>query len=199
MLLTMPSKQRRTITDPKALRALAHPLRMRLLHVISQEGTATATQCARLVGESVANCSYHLNTLAKYDYIEEAEGGQGREKPWRLVHEGHSWSEVGLDTEGALAAEAASQAFLDFAFEQIRSRFRTASLESDEWREVMCADDSNEYLTAAEALAIRDEIRALMQRFKGRREDPSARPEGARPVHFFLSTTVSPESGIKPA
>jgi hypothetical protein len=196
MLLSMPTKGRKAISDPKELRALAHPLRMRLLQLIVQEGQLTATQCARAVGESVANCSYHLNTLAKYDYIEEAEGGQGREKPWRVVHEGHSWSEVGADTDTALAAEAASNAFLDFAFAQIRERFRSASLEPDDWREAVGADDSNEFLTAAEALELREEIRAIMRRFRDRRADPAARPEGARPVHFFLATTVAP--GIKP-
>lgn len=196
MLLSMPSKERRTISDPKALRALAHPLRMRLLELIGREGKATATQCAQECGESVANCSYHLNLLAKYDYIEQAEGGQGREKPWRMVHEGHSWSEVGDDQEVTLAAEAASQAFLEFAFNQALERFRRASLEPEDWREAIGADDTTEFLTAEEAEAIRTEVRAIMQRYKDRRDNVDARPEGARPVHFFLITTVAPR--IKP-
>src|ERR1044072_1335256 len=79
------AEETRHITDPKALRAMAHPLRWQLLEILAGEGTATATQCAQETGESVANCSYHLNLLAKYDYVEKAEGGQGREKPWRLV------------------------------------------------------------------------------------------------------------------
>jgi len=188
----MPSKERRTISDPKALRALAHPLRMRLLELIGREGTATATQCAQECGESVANCSYHLNILAKYDYIEQAEGGQGREKPWRMVHEGHSWSDYGADPESALAAEAASQAFLEFAFNQARERFRMASLEPGEWREAIGADDATEFLTPEETAAIRTEVREILQRYKERRDKPEARPDGARPVHFFLSTTVAP-------
>jgi hypothetical protein len=192
----MPSKGRRTISDPKALRALAHPLRMRLLELIGREGTATATQCAQTCGESVANCSYHLNILAKYDYIEQAEGGQGREKPWRVVHEGHSWAEVGPDNETTAAAQAASQAFLEFAFDQTRERFRNSSDEPYEWQEATGADDSSEYLTAEEAAAARDEIRAIMHKYKVRRDNPELRPEGARPVHFFLVTTVAPR--IKP-
>jgi predicted ArsR family transcriptional regulator len=188
----MPSKPRRTITDPKALRAMAHPLRWKLLELISREGKATATQCARAVGESVANCSYHLNILAKYDYVEEAEGGQGREKPWQIVHEGHSWSDIGLDTEGALAAEAASEAYLEFTFAELRRRFRVASLEPDEWREATGIRDSSEFLTAAELAAAQEEIIAIMRRHKDRRDNPELRPEGARPVHFLLTTTVAP-------
>ncbi|HEU5476151.1 MAG TPA: winged helix-turn-helix domain-containing protein [Actinophytocola sp.] len=189
----MPSKPRRTITDPKELRALAHPLRWKLLELINREGRATATQCAREVGESVANCSYHLNILAKYDYIEAAEGGAGREKPWRVVHEGHNWTDLGLDIEGALAAEAASEAYLEFSFAEIRRRLRVASLEPDHWREAIGASDSNEFLTAAEVLAMQEEIRAIMQRHRDRRDNPELRPEGARPVHFFLTTTVPPK------
>jgi hypothetical protein len=190
----MPAKDVRNITDAKALRALAHPLRMRLLHLISQQGALTATQCAKLVGESVANCSYHLNMLAKYDYIEQADGGQGREKPWRAVHEGHAWSDVSEDTETSLAAEAASGAFLDFAFTMIRDRFRVLSLEPEEWRDAIGADDSNGYLTAAELSAVRAEIRTIIKRYKDRVHDPATRPEGARPVHFFLASTVEPQT-----
>lgn len=192
----MPTKGRRNITDPKALRALAHPLRMRLLQLIGQEGTLTATQCAALVGESVANCSYHLNMLGKYDYIEQAEGGQGREKPWRVVHEGHSWTNVNSDPDAALAAEMASNAYLEFAFDLIRERHRVEHLEPDDWRDALGFSNSTEFLTPAELAALRQEIHNLTQKYKDRRDDPSKRPAGARPVYFLTSTTVEPR--IKP-
>jgi hypothetical protein len=44
------------------LRALAHPLRWKLFDIVFREGTATATRCAELTGESVASCSYHPAT-----------------------------------------------------------------------------------------------------------------------------------------
>ena len=196
MLLSMPTKGRRTITDPKELRALAHPLRMRLLQLIGQEGSLTATQCASLVGESVANCSYHLNMLAKYDYIEQAEGGQGREKPWQVVYEGHSWTNVSDNPDTARAAEAASHAFLEFALEKIRERHRFEHLEPDEWRDAIGFGDSSEYLTPDEVVAMREEIAEILRRYKERRDDPSLRPAGARAVYFLLSATVEPS--IKP-
>ena len=196
MLLSMPTKGRRRISDPKELRALAHPLRMRLLKLISQEGKLTATQCAAELGESVANCSYHLNMLAKYDYIEQAEGGQGREKPWQLVYEGHSWSNVNLDPEAALAAGAASNTALDYAIDTIRERFQMEALESDEWRDALGFTESHEFLTPAEVATMRREIWEIMRRYKERRDDPAKRPDGARPVTLSLFTTVAP--GIKP-
>jgi hypothetical protein len=183
----------RGITDPKALRALAHPLRWQLLEILTRNGSATATVCAQETGESVANCSYHLNILAKYDYVEQAEGGRGREKPWRLARETTRWTDVGLDTEGALAAQAASGAFLDYTLTQIKERHLSVAAEPDDWRQAVGVDNVNDFLTPAEVTELRDEIRELMNRYRERRANPELRPEGARLVNTFLSTTVMPE------
>ncbi len=66
------------------LRALAHPLRWKLFDIVGREGTATATRCAELTGESVASCSYHLGMLGKYGYVEQVPGS-GKERPWRSI------------------------------------------------------------------------------------------------------------------
>ena len=153
---------------------------------------ATATQCAEEVGESAANCSYHLNTLAKYGYIEHAEGGQGREKPWRMTDREQSWGDVGLDAEGTLAAQAATAALLDYELNLIRERFLTTHVEPDEWREVVGINNPSVYLTAAEATEVRQQIKKIVDQFKHRRDDPAARPTGARFVNVFVSTTVAP-------
>lgn len=187
------AEERRNITDPKALRALAHPLRWKLIEFIGREGTATATQCAEETGESVANCSYHLNTLAKYDYVVPAEGGQGREKPWRLVSQSQSISNIGMDKETELAAQAAEAAFLDHALTQIRERHLTSALESDEWRSVIGVHNSNDFMTPAEIRELSETILEVMNKYRERRTDPSLRPEGARSVNIFVSATVAPE------
>lgn len=71
--------------EPNALRAIAHPVRMRLLQLVEQAGPATATELAEQVGESPANTSWHLRQLAKYGFIEPATSASGRERPWRSV------------------------------------------------------------------------------------------------------------------
>ena len=76
----------RKITDARAMRALAHPVRLALLEALAHAGTLTATQASELLGESPANCAFHLRTLAKYGYVVEAGGGRGRERPWRRAH-----------------------------------------------------------------------------------------------------------------
>ncbi|RKE22812.1 helix-turn-helix domain-containing protein [Streptomyces sp. TLI_171] len=80
------------LTDPRALRAYAHPTRMALVGLLRREGPLTATRAAELLGtESVASCSFHLRQLAKYGLVEEAGGGHGREKPWRATAAFTSW------------------------------------------------------------------------------------------------------------
>ena len=72
-----------SITDPTVMRALAHPVRMALIELFGVHATLTATQASEALGESPANCAFHLRTLAKYGFIEEAGGGRGRERPWK--------------------------------------------------------------------------------------------------------------------
>ena len=79
------------LTDPRALRAYAHPVRMALVGLLRTEGPLTATRAAELLGESSGTCSFHLRQLAKYGLVEEAGGGTGREKPWRATALSTSW------------------------------------------------------------------------------------------------------------
>ncbi len=184
----------RQITDPKALRAMAHPLRWQLLEILTREGTATATQCAQETGESVANCSYHLNLLAKYDYVEKAEGGRGREKPWRLVSQSQQFStENAPDDETRLAAQAASTAFLDYQFAMLKDRGLRSQTTPAEWQAVTGIDNTHEFLTPDEVEQVRGEVRKLMDGFRDRRADPAKRPDGARSVNLFFSAMVKPD------
>lgn len=73
------------MNDLLALRALTHPVRQRLLRALSRAGRATATQLAGQIGESPANCSWHLRQLARYGFVTEAGGGAGRQRPWRIA------------------------------------------------------------------------------------------------------------------
>src|SRR6266545_2466652 len=90
--MSLPKSESREL-DPRAMRALAHPLRLTLLELAGLEGSLTATRAATLTGESSASCSFHLRQLAKYGFLEEAEGGEGRERPWRLRTLSHRWSD----------------------------------------------------------------------------------------------------------
>lgn len=75
------------LTDPRMMRALAHPARIAIWQFLGLEGPATATECAEVAGLSPSACSYHLRTLARYGFVEEdlASAADGRQRPWRAT------------------------------------------------------------------------------------------------------------------
>ena len=79
---TPPSRE---ITDPKAMRALAHPVRLAILDAMRSEGELTATRATEVLDQSPGNMSWHLQILAKYGFIVEAEGAKGRSRPWKIA------------------------------------------------------------------------------------------------------------------
>ncbi|MDX6759117.1 helix-turn-helix domain-containing protein [Streptomyces sp. F8] len=104
----MPSEDQKRVLDPEqdaaALKALTHPLRIRLLGMLRQDGPATASELAARTGESSASTSYHLRVLAKYAFVAEAEHRDGRERRWRAVHALTSWSNRAMEaTPGSRA------------------------------------------------------------------------------------------------
>jgi hypothetical protein len=183
------------ITDPKALRALSHPTRWKLIELLGLERTATATRCADFTGESVASCSYHLNMLAKYGFVEQADGGTGREKPWKLVKYDQSWEAEDLEPEGRLAAEALTDVFLDYEVGRMKEYDRRRDREPEEWRRLSRKTARFSYLTVEELEQVSRELRAVLDRYQGRLEDPALRPPGSRAVRVFLATYFPPGSG----
>ena len=190
MLLNMADD--RGTQDPKALRALAHPLRWQLVDLLGSEGSATATRCAEVLGESVASCSYHLGILAKYGYIEEVPGRVGREKPWRLASAEQDLGPGGLDAEGQLAAEAAAEAFLEHEFARTRQRYRRRSLEPEQWQPALLGQSV--WLTEQEYAAAKQELLAVLERYRHDRDllDPAQRPAGSREARLFVAASVAP-------
>ena len=177
------------------LRALAHPLRWKLIDLVGTEGSATATRCAEALAESVASCAYHLGILAKYGYVELVPGQAGREKPWRLTSYRQELSAegLGLGLEGELAAEAATEAFVDHEFARTKERLRARSTEPDEWRDSCRVLGSSMWATAEEFSELSAQLSELAVRYGDRLDDAEARPAGARLVRIFFSTSVAPE------
>ena len=98
--------------DAKALRALAHPLRLRLLAVASSKGSITTTSASEHTGESSANCSFHLRLLARYGFLEPTGGRDRRERPWRLAASQpltHIWQQL---SDGGWQGEPAEESEL---------------------------------------------------------------------------------------
>lgn len=158
------------LSDPEQLRALAHPARLAVwdfLGTCQLEGRdgATATECAEAAGMTPSAMSYHLRTLAKAGFIEEAPGrGDARERVWRIGI--HSFS-FGADADSPesvkLAQSAASQA-LTASFNDHYLRWEAAKFDADpQVRDASLFTQSRLRLTPEEADAIRQGIHALLE------------------------------------
>jgi hypothetical protein len=176
-----------SITDPTVMRALAHPVRMALIELFGVHPTLTATQASDALGESPANCAFHLRTLAKYGFVEEAGGGRGRERPWRATAKSQRirLRTADLESEQArVAAGALEQVWHDRWFARIREVFVNRRW-GPEWEDAAGSSQTVTFLTPAELRAIRDEINAIVIRhLDERRLDPAKRPAGALPVEI---------------
>ena len=184
------SRPLRTLTDPKAMRAIAHPTRIALLEALGREGTLTATEAAAVVGESPTNCAFHLRTLAKYGFVEEAGGGRGRERPWRQAYNGMSWRTRQDETQAA--SEALDQVWMDATLARARRSLTSIARWPKAFEDSLGASTSRLYLTPEEADEVFTELRQAYDRLVGLRhrfadrKDPRHRPADAVPVEFAL-------------
>ena len=179
----------RELTDPRAMRALAHPTRLALLELLAREGSLTATQAGALLGQSAPSASYHLRQLSKYGFVVEAEHtGGGRERPWRPAERGQRWSDVSPDPEAAAAAKVLSRLVLEREFDAAMDWVDGAYELSSEWREAALGSQSILYMTVDELRAFQARYQALLEEddLRQRTEDPSLRPSDARPVKVLL-------------
>lgn len=168
------------LSQPQVLRALAHPVRLRILEFLRSRESGTATQVSQACDESVASCSYHLRILAKYGFIEPAERSGGREKPWRAVA-----VDTALDTRTLSPADQARAAAMAKASR--RSIFETLerwAAELDQhphhWQGAAFNIGYGMRLTADELVALRKELAEVLDRYQAR----GARPGTAR-VSFW--------------
>src|SRR4249919_3323311 len=96
----------RYIDDPRALRALAHPIRQQILRRLAREGPATSAMLARELNADRGATSFHLRQLGSYGFVTvDEERSVGRRKFWRLVRDDLRFPS---DPDGPVAAESAA-------------------------------------------------------------------------------------------
>lgn len=169
-------------TDPRELRALAHPLRIRLMEELALDGPATATELSARVGESPANCSWHLRQLAKYGYVEETGEGQGRNRPWRLVMRSLRFENAGETAEVAQVSDVLGELYMDREYQAMRAWQAARRSEPTQWRKAAFLNLGLAWLTADELSGLEEEMLAALNRYADRLTDPARRPEGARAI-----------------
>jgi Helix-turn-helix domain len=181
----VPGRTVTRLTDPRALRAYAHPVRMKLVGLLRTEGPLTATRAGELLGESSGSTSFHLRQLAKYGLVEEAGGGAGREKPWRATTTSTAWDSTAATPELAAATGLLNTAIAEQYFEQLMRWLEASPDEPAEWQEAFLFGDRILYVTADELAELGRQVRELVDVYFERQLKPELRPAGSRLVTYL--------------
>jgi hypothetical protein len=174
------------ITDPRVMRALAHPARIAIWTHLGLRGPATATECASVAGLSPSACSYHLRALARYGFVEEDpdSAADGRRRPWRARVLGFSIQNVTDDP----VADAASRFLVETvraSMDQTRARYLSRKSEYPvSWQRAVGEYGDVAHVTPAELDELRQKISDVISTY--RRLEPAERPDGALPVLLWL-------------
>jgi DNA-binding transcriptional ArsR family regulator len=194
-----PPPKLRQLTDPRDMRALAHPIRLALLEVLAVYGPLTATRAGELIGESPSSCSFHLRTLARHNFVEETGDGRGRQRPWRIVSYGMTIPAIPADSETFIAAEAVAQISAERQLDRLRQWWAKRRGADQAWLDASSQSETVAWLTPAELGEINDAIVEVLTRHHDRLSDPDQRPPGAELVELlYFSYPVSFEKPAEP-
>lgn len=181
--MTVPT---RVVDDPRTIRALAHPLRLALLQLLLVRGPLTATEAGETLGESPASASFHLRTLHRYGYVEEAPPGPGRRRPWRAVRTVQRIPEAQLRSEADLAGDELSRV-LGARVEQLHDEWLNRRREEGpEWRGTAEETTALLRLTPAEAARLGAELHDLLSRWTFAVEREPSGDDGRRSVMLSM-------------
>ncbi|UJW85587.1 winged helix-turn-helix domain-containing protein [Devosia sp. SL43] len=186
--MTTPRSISRIVPDTEALKALTHPVRVRMLGLLRMEGPATATALAARLGLNSGDTSYHLRQLARHGFIEEDEGrGTRRDRWWKARHETTSVDTAHAQGAALEAGLAFTQAALSGQVAQMQRAVEGYSQLSPDWRAASDMSDFTMPLTADAARALTERIGALLWEAMAaapKLGDPL--PEGVRPFTVML-------------
>jgi Helix-turn-helix domain len=188
------------VSDARRLRALTHPVRIALIGSLVMHGPLTATAAGELIGESPTTCSFQFRQLAKYGYVEEAGGGKGRARPWRMTTTGLSVNAAD-DPESRLAEDALLTMVRERQVAEYLTWLQTRASYPRRWQDASADGAYVFYLTVEEMERLTSELSGkLLALFEERMSDPSRRPAGSVPVQMLLVShpTAYPEDGEPP-
>lgn len=156
------------ILDAQNLRGLAHPLRLKMLALLREEGPATATALAVRLGESSGATSYHLRQLAAYGFIRErTEPGVGRERWWEAAHRSTYFDPVDTaDEETRLLGTEYLRAVAHAYAARMEAWVDALETLPAEWRDVGTISDYRLRLSPEQSAALVEELNVLGVRYR---------------------------------
>jgi DNA-binding transcriptional ArsR family regulator len=175
---TEPSAAAPSVVGPDALKGLAHPLRLRLLGELNARGSATASQLGAALGESSGSTSYHLRQLHRHGFVEEDTAqGTGRERVW--IPRRGGWNlpalDLAADPTSAAAVDLVLQSQLQADQQRLLDVMSRAGSWPKEWRDASARRDTHVTLDPGQVNAMRAEIDAVIDRYRGAEAGTGAR------------------------
>jgi DNA-binding transcriptional ArsR family regulator len=169
-------KKRVVISDPRAIRALAHPARQRVIDELYNGKVLTATECAELAGLTPSAMSYHLRALERWGILERAEASaDGRERPWRAPA-----ASLMISSQSSQTGRLASQAIMRTSMDRVIEQFEEMA-DDDPWDDISSMSRARLWLTHEEAKRFGQELSDLIDRYKKGRT-PASHPADARQI-----------------
>lgn len=189
-----PDPEQTLILDTRSMRAVAHPLRIRIMGILRMEGPQTSTTLATRLGLNSGATSYHLRQLAGQGLILEApELGTGRERWWRVPTRSTLLDRANLDDEGKEASATYLRALGLFYAEHLQRAIEEAVVQPEDWRQATTFSDYAFLLTPEEASGLLAEILEVMKRYRPYRGvDGAPGPDGAEVFQLQLQAFRAP-------
>lgn len=187
-----PDPRTHVLSDPRTIRALAHPLRVDLYALIGREGPLTSAEAGRRLGISQALASHHIRQLARHGFLTRAPGRDNREHPWRAVSNSMSWRGAGSTEEGAAAADLLEQVFIEAAVNRYLAWQGERGASEPGWRDTAGVGFNSVHLTGDELRGLVEAIDALIKPYVESRpmDDPATHPEGSALVDLTYLVSV---------
>ena len=176
-----------SLTSAKQMRALAPPLRLRILGELRIDGPRTVGALADLVDEAPGTLSYHLGKLAEFGFVEEAPelAADRRERWWRAAHDATRITPSTADApaDERLASAAMLHQVADVYAAALHAAVDAQQVQPRDWVDAGTGGDTVAYLTVDELAEASAELDAVLRKWHaaGDRDRP-----GAAAVQFIV-------------
>lgn len=185
------------ITDPKAIRALAHAARIEVIsELYATQVSHTATELAARTGLTPSAMSYHLRALQKWGIVAPAENsGDARERRWKAAGTDFTISGGSVASPEIAVVDLELDAFRRraSAFAKARGERRQRGETGEEPAAVVLSSNLL-YLTNPQRKELADRIREVVREYE--LEDPTRIPEGAQRMATLWS--MIPDDRVAP-
>lgn len=181
--------------DTTALKALAHPLRSRLLSALRRGGPATATDLAATLGTNTGATSYHLRRLESVGLVTDTGDGEGKRRLWRASTDSHQFdpSDFVGDEDAETALNWLVRDYIRHLGEQFERWLDVESTWPVEWRDAAGMDDAGVVVTASQLRQLKAEVGEVVERYRRVGQgNPDARRLAIYSIAFPLDLDRTP-------